>query len=44
MLGRKGCRGTTIAGNDRVIIIVAVIVCQDLEGVVMLCQTLVHDR
>jgi hypothetical protein len=37
MLGRKGCLGTTIAGNNRVIINVIVIVCQDLEGVVMLC-------
>jgi hypothetical protein len=44
MLGREGCWGTTIAGNGRVIIIVLVVVCQDLEGVVMLCQTLVHDR
>ncbi len=44
MLGRKGCRGTIIAGNDPVIIIVIVIICQDLEGVVVLCQTLVHDR
>jgi hypothetical protein len=43
MLGKKGCRGTTIAGNDRVIIIVIVIVCQDLEGVGVLCQTLVYD-
>ncbi len=35
MLGRKGCRGTTIAGKDCVIIIVVVIICQDLEGVVV---------
>jgi hypothetical protein len=43
MLGRKGYWWTTITGNDRVIINVIVIVCQDLEGVV-LCQTLVHDK
>jgi hypothetical protein len=44
MLGRKDCQGTTIAGNDHVIIIVIIIVCQDLKGAVMLYQTLVHDR
>jgi hypothetical protein len=44
MLGQKECWGTTITGNNRVIINVIVIVCQDLEGVVMLCQTLMHDR
>jgi hypothetical protein len=44
MLGRKGCWGTTIAGNDHVIIIVVVIVCQDLEGVGVPCQTLRQDR
>ncbi len=44
MLGRKGCWWTTIAGNDHVIINAIVIVCQDLEGVVVLCQTLVHNR
>ena len=43
MLGRKGCRGTTIAGNDCVIINVVVIVCQDLEGVFVSCQKLVHQ-
>jgi hypothetical protein len=44
MLGGKGCQGTTIAGNNHVIINVIIIACQDLEGVVMSCQTLVHDR
>jgi hypothetical protein len=44
MLGKKGCPGTTIAGNGRVIIIVIFINCQDLEGIVVLCQTLVHDK
>ncbi len=44
VLGRKGCWWTTIAGNNRVIINMIVIVCQDLEGVVVLCQMLVHDR
>jgi hypothetical protein len=44
MLGRKGCLGTKTAGNNHVIINVIIIVCQDLEGVVMLCQTLVLDR
>jgi hypothetical protein len=44
MLGRKVCQGTTIAGEDRVIISVVVIVSQDLEGVVVSCQTLVHNR
>jgi hypothetical protein len=43
-LGRKGCRWTTIAGNNCVIINVIVIICPDLEGVVVLCQMLVHDR
>jgi hypothetical protein len=43
MLGRKGCRGITVAGNNRVIIIVIIIVFQDLEGVVVSCQTLVHS-
>jgi hypothetical protein len=44
MLGRKGCQGTTIAGNNRLIINVIVIVCQDSEGVVVSCQMLVHNR
>ncbi len=44
MLGRKGCWWTTIAGNDHVTINVIVIICQDLEGVVVSCQTLVHNR
>jgi hypothetical protein len=44
VLGKKECWGNTIAGNNHVIINVIVIVCKDLEGVVMLCQTLVHDR
>jgi hypothetical protein len=44
MLRRKGCQGTTTACNDRVIINVIVIICQDLEGAIMSCQTLVHNR
>jgi hypothetical protein len=44
MLGKKVCRGATIADNDCVIINVIVIICQDLEGVVVSCQTLGHDR
>jgi hypothetical protein len=35
MLGRKGCWLTTIAGNDHVINDVIIIICQDLEGVVV---------
>jgi hypothetical protein len=38
MLGRKRCGGTTIAGNNHDIINAIVIVCKDLEGVVMSCQ------
>ncbi len=34
---------TTIAGNNRVGIIVVVIIREDLEGVVVLCKTLVYD-
>jgi hypothetical protein len=44
VLGRKGCQGTTIAGNNHVIINVILIVCQYLEEIVMLCQMFVHDR
>jgi hypothetical protein len=33
---------TAIAGNNRVGIIIIVIVCKDLEGVVVSCQTLVY--
>jgi hypothetical protein len=44
ILGRNECQGNTISGNNRVIINVIFIVCQDLEGVVMSCQTLVHSR
>ncbi len=43
MLGRKGCQGTTIAGNNCVTMNVIVIVFQDLEGVVVSRQTMVHD-
>ncbi len=39
----EGCPWTAVASNDRVVIIIVVIIHEDLEGVVVLCETLVYD-
>ncbi len=43
VLCRMWCLWTVIAGNNHVGIIVVFIICKDLEGVVVPCQTLVQD-